>query len=78
MRVVYRIRLKSQLDPYWADWLGGMVLTNLENGEAELQGPVESQEALHRILDKIRDLNIGLISIEQVEDLREQNGGSNG
>ncbi|RPI28387.1 MAG: hypothetical protein EHM70_16760 [Chloroflexota bacterium] len=78
MHIVYRIRVKSQLEPYWADWLGGMALTNLENGEAELEGSVESQEALHRILEKIRDLNIGLISIEQVEDLREQNGGRNG
>lgn len=78
MSIVYRIRVKSQLEPYWADWLGGMALTNLENGEAELQGPVESQEALHRILDKIRDLNIGLISIEQVEGLWKKDGGSNG
>jgi len=78
MSIVYRIRVKSQLEPYWADWLGGMTLSNLENGEAELEGPVESQEALHRILEKIRDLNIGLISIEQVEGLRKQNGDRNG
>ena len=78
MSLVYRIRLKSQLEPYWMDWLGGMTLSNLENGEAELEGPVESQEALHRILEKIRDLNIGLISIEQVEGLRKQNGDRNG
>jgi hypothetical protein len=75
MSNVYRIRVKVQLDPYWADWLGGMILTNLENGEAELEGPVEGQEALHRILEKIRDLNIGLISIEQMDGLPEQNGG---
>ena len=75
MSSVYRIRLKSQLDPYWADWFGGMALTNLENGEAALEGLVEGQEALHRIIEKIRDLNIGLISIEQVEDLQEQNEG---
>ena len=78
MRIVYRIRVKNQLEPYWADWFGGMAIINLENGEAELEGPVEGQEALHRILDKIRDLNIGLISIEQVEGLWEQNGGRNG
>lgn len=78
MSNVYRIRVKVQLEPYWADWFGGMSITNLENGEAELEGPVEGQEALHRIIDKIRDLNIGLISIEQVEDLREQNGGRSG
>ena len=71
MSIVYRIRIKSQLDPYWADWFGGMVLTNLENGEAELEGPVEGQEALHRIIERIRDLNIGLVSIEQMDDLTQ-------
>jgi len=75
MSNVYRIRVQVQLDPYWADWFGGMALTNLENGEAELEGPVEGQEALHRILEKIRDLNIGLISIEQMDSLPEQKGG---
>jgi hypothetical protein len=74
MSNVYRIRVQVQLDPYWADWFGGMALTNLENGEAELEGPVEGQEALHRIFEKIRDLNIGLISIEQIDSLPEQKG----
>ena len=78
MSIVYRIRVKNQLEPYWADWFGGMALTNLENGEAELEGPVEDQEALHSILEKIRDLNIGLISIEQTDVLPEQDGGRNG
>jgi hypothetical protein len=74
MSIVYRIRIKSQLDPYWADWFGGMVFTNLENGEAELEGPVEGQEVLHRIIERIRDLNIGLVSIEQIDSLPEQKG----
>lgn len=72
MKTVYRIRVKSQLQPYWIDWFGGMAITNYENGEAELEGPIEGQEALHRILEKIRDLNIGLISIEQTDDLRNR------
>jgi hypothetical protein len=71
MSIVYRIRLKNQLEPYWVDWFGGMAITNLENGEAELEGPVEGQEALHHILEKIRDLNIGLISIDQMDGLPE-------
>jgi hypothetical protein len=78
MSYVYRIRVKSQLSSYWEDWLGGMALTNLENGEAELEGLLEDQEALHRILEKIRDLNIALISIEQTDGLPEQDGGRNG
>lgn len=72
MSVYYRIRVKTHLEPYWASWFGGMALTNLENGEAVMEGPVESQEALHRILEKLRDLNIGLVSVEQVEALSDQ------
>ena len=72
MSNVYRIRIKVQLEPYWVDWFGGMTLTNLENGEAELEGPVEGQEALHRILEKIRDLNIGLISVIRIQQEKEK------
>jgi hypothetical protein len=72
MNVYYRIRVKAHLEPYWAGWFGGMALTNLENGVAELEGLVESQEALHNILEKLRDLNIGLVSVEQVEALSDQ------
>jgi hypothetical protein len=71
MSVYYRIRVKTHLEPYWAHWFGGMTLTNLENGEAEMDGPVENQEALHRILEKLRDLNINLVSVEQVEALSD-------
>jgi hypothetical protein len=72
MSIVYRIRVKSQLELYWADWFGGMAITNLENGEAELEGLVQDQEALHRILGKIRDLNIGLIEIKQMDGFRNK------
>lgn len=78
MSSVYRIRVKNHLEPFWEDWFGGMALTNLGKGEAELVGLVEDQAALHRILEKIRDLNIGLISIEQVEDDQESHEGRNG
>ncbi len=68
MSTIYRIRIKTHLEPYWAHWFDGMTLTNLENGEAKIEGPVESQDALHLIIEKLRDLNIGLVCVEQVED----------
>jgi len=74
MSAVYRILVKAQLDSYWMHWFGEMTLTNLENDETELVGPVEDQEALHHLLEKIHDLNISLITVEQLEDRREQNG----
>ena len=68
MAVIYRIRVKNHLDTYRAHWFGEMTFTNLENGEAELVGPIEDQESLHGLLDKIRDLNMTLVNVERLED----------
>ncbi len=68
MAVVYRIRIGSQLESYREHSFEGMALINLENGEAELEGPVNDQESLFSIIQQIRDLNIPLIFIDCRED----------
>ncbi len=68
MAVIYRITLKNHLDPYWADWFGEMTLINLGEDEAVLVGPIEDQDGLHLLLDKIRDLNITLIKVERLDE----------
>lgn len=60
---IYNIRLEGHLDPCWSEWLDGVVITPLENGETFLSGPVVDQAALHGLLAKIRDLNLNLISV---------------
>jgi hypothetical protein len=39
----------------------------MENGETLLTGPVADQSALHLLLTKVRDLNLTLISVAQIE-----------
>ena len=63
MPVVYQIRVEGHLDPSWSEWLAGMTMNLLENGETLLSGPVADQAALHGLLAKIRDLNLVLLSV---------------
>jgi len=62
----YVIRIKGLLDPHW-DWLEGMTVTHLEAGETLLSGPIVDQAALHGLLSRIRDLNLTLLSVEQMD-----------
>jgi hypothetical protein len=65
--VPYVIRIKGHLDARWATWFDGMTLTNESDGRATIVGPVVDQAALHGLLQKLRDVGIPLISLEQVE-----------
>ena len=70
--MIYRIRVKNHVEEYWSHWFGNMQVTHLESGESVLAGPVEDQEQLHHILEKIRDLNLVLLSIERAENDLDQ------
>jgi deazaflavin-dependent oxidoreductase (nitroreductase family) len=59
----YEIRIKGHLDPSWSDWFAGLHFTNQEGNETLLSGPLPDQAALHGLLERIRDLNITLISV---------------
>lgn len=63
IRSGYEIRVKGHLDPYWANWFETWTLTNLENGEALLSNQRVDQAGLHSALNKIRDLNLILLSV---------------
>ena len=69
---IYEIKIKGLLDDHWSQWFEGMTLERQENAEAGqdctlIIGPIADQPALHGLLAKIRDLNLTLISVRELD-----------
>jgi len=65
---LYYFKVKGNLDPKWADWFEGLVLTSTGGGETLLSGKVADQAVLHGILNKVNRLGLFLILVAQVDD----------
>ncbi len=65
--MVYQIRVEGHLGSRWTECFGDLSITLADNGETLLTGPVVDQAALHRLLRKVRDLGMPLISAVRVE-----------
>ncbi len=59
----YEIKIKENLDQSWAERFAEMKLTHLEGDGTMLSGIMPDQGALHGMLERIRDLNLTLISV---------------
>lgn len=66
MANLYEIHVKGQLNSQWSDWLGGMQVKLLDNGEMILSGAIVDQAALMGILNKLNRLNLPIISVNEV------------
>jgi hypothetical protein len=69
MSPVYRIWVAEELNPEWATWFSGMVITHPAGpglGGSLLHGEIPDQAALYGIISRLRDLNLTLIQVKRV------------
>jgi len=62
----FEIRVRGHLDGKWSDWLEGLEVKLLDNGEMILSGALVDQAALMGVLNKLNRLNLTLLSLSQV------------
>ena len=62
----YEIKIQGHLDTQWSEWFYGMTITHERDGATTLYGPLPDQTVLHSVLDRVRDMNLRLISVEQI------------
>ena len=63
----YEIRIKEEISENSLTWFEDFTVIRTMSGETVLTGVLADQSALHGLLGKIRDLNLTLISVNQVE-----------
>ena len=63
----YMIRVESHLDLHWEGWFDGLTIKHTEDGQTILTGDIIDQPALYGLIEKIRNLNLTLISIQKVD-----------
>ena len=69
--MIYQIRIKGLLGPQWTDWFGGLTITQEEDGDTLLTGPVVDQAVLYGLLKKLRDTGLTLIAVNQITSKQE-------
>ena len=61
----FEIHVRGRLTSEWSDWLGGLEIKLLDNGEMILSGVIADQAALMGILNKLNRLNLTLLSVSE-------------
>ncbi len=59
----FEIHIKGHLSQDWAEWLEGMQMCCLENGQTILCGALADQAALLGVLNKLNALNLNILSV---------------
>ena len=62
---IYEIKIHGQLDVKWSEWFYDLAITH-DGDVTTLRGPLPDQTVLHSVLDRIRDMNLPLISVNQI------------
>ena len=64
---IYEIRIQGHLHKRREEQFEGLTITRQSDGSTTLIGPLPDQTALHGILLRIRNMNLKLISVNQIE-----------
>ena len=67
---IYAIRIAGHLGAEWADWFGGLAITQEVNGDTLLTGVVADQSALYGLLRRVRDLGLTLLAVNLIVEDR--------
>ena len=67
----FEIHVRGHLNSEWSDWLDGLDIKLLENGETLLSGDIVDQAALMGILNKLNRLNLALLSVSEAGQKKE-------
>ena len=60
------IKIQGHLDKNWKDWFEGMEIS-YDSDNTILTGNLRDESQLHGILNRIRNLNLKLISVNPIE-----------
>jgi len=59
----YQIKINQTLDTSWQEWFDPLAIQPQADGTTLLSGELSDQTALHSVLNKIRNLNLELLSV---------------
>lgn len=62
-----QIKIRQTLDSTWDEWFAPLEIQPQADGNTLLSGDLPDQTALHSVLNKIRNLNLELLSVTTIE-----------
>ncbi len=63
----YEIQVAGHLEEGAFDWYGEIMIANQENGNALLSGAIPDQAALLRVLLRLNDLGLTILSVKALK-----------
>ena len=63
----YQIKIRQTLDATWDEWFAPLEILPRNDGTTLLIGDLPDQTALHSVLNKIRNLNLELLSVTSTD-----------